>query len=105
MTGLVYNNTVLGGLLDLCNDNCTLVAMLLVELGELCEGVFAGNVGVEDEEGCLVFAKNGLSELQGAGGAQGLGLHGECDFDVVLLLILQLRVSWALLSTDRSRVY
>ena len=33
MARLVHNHTVLGGLLDLGDDNCALVAVLLVELG------------------------------------------------------------------------
>lgn len=62
--------------------------MLLVELGELCEGVVAGDIGVEDEEGRVVLAQNALGELKGAGGAEGLGLDREFNLDVVLLLVL-----------------
>jgi hypothetical protein len=62
--------------------------VLLVEVGELLEGIFAGYVGVEYEERRLVFAQDLLGELERAGGAQGLGLEGECDADVVLLLVL-----------------
>lgn len=51
VAGLVDNNTILGRLLDLCDNDCALVTVLLVELSELGEGVFAGNVCVEDEEG------------------------------------------------------
>jgi hypothetical protein len=51
VAGLVYNDTVLGRLLDLGDDNCALTAVLLVELGELCEGVVACDIGVQDEEG------------------------------------------------------
>ena len=63
--------------------------MLLVELGELLEGVVACDIGVEDEEGRVVLAEDVLSELEGTGGAEGLGLDGECDGDAVLLLVLR----------------
>ena len=56
MAGLVHHDTVLGRLLDLGDNNGTLVAVALVELGELLEGVVAGDVGVEDEEGRVVLA-------------------------------------------------
>lgn len=86
---LVDYDTVLGRLLDLCDDNSSLVAVLLVELGELLEGVVACDIGVEDEEGRVVLAEDVLSELEGTGGAEGLGLDGECDGDAVLLLVLR----------------
>lgn len=86
---LVDYDTVFGGLFDLCDDNGAFVAVLLVELGELLEGVVAGDVGVEDEEGRVVLAQDVLGELEGAGGAEGLGLDGECDGHVVLLLVLR----------------
>lgn len=84
----MHHDTVFGRLLDLGNDNCALVAVLLVEFGELLEGVVAGDVGIEDEEGRLVLAQDLFGELEGAGGAEGLSLDGEGDGDVVLLLIL-----------------
>jgi hypothetical protein len=96
VTGLVYHDTVLGRLLDLGHDDGALAAMLLVELGELLEGVVAGDVGVEDEEGRVVLAEDALGELERASGAQGLGFDGELDLDVVLLLVLHSRVSRAL---------
>jgi hypothetical protein len=95
---LVDNNTVLGRLLDLCDNDGALVTVLLVEVGKLLEGVFAGNVGVENEERRLVLAKDGLSKLQGTGGAEGLGLDREGDLDVVLLLVLCSKVSCVLTS-------
>lgn len=84
----MYNNTVLGRLLDLGHNDSALLAVLLVECSELLERVFAGNIGVEDEEGRVVLAENALSELERAGGAQGLSLDGELNLDVVLLLVL-----------------
>ena len=102
---LVHNDTVLGRLLHLCDNNCALVTVLLVELSELREGVLAGNIGVENEEGRLVLAEDGLSELQGTSGAEGLGLDGERDFNVVLLLVLRLRVNCAFWRYDEFLVY
>ena len=102
---LVDYDTVLGRLLDLCDDNSSLVAVLLVELGELLEGVVACDIGVEDEEGRVVLAEDVLSELEGTGGAEGLGLDGECDLDVVLLLVLRLWVNWAFFASEAFGVY
>ena len=86
---LVHDDTVLGRLLDLCDDDGALIAVCLVEVGELLEGVVACDIGVEDEEGRVVLAEDVLSELEGTGGAEGLGLDGECDGDAVLLLVLR----------------
>lgn len=88
MAGLVHNDTVLGRLLDLGHNNGTLAAVLLVEVGELGEGVVAGDVGIEYEEGRIVLAQNAFGELERASGAEGLSLDGELDLDVVLLLVL-----------------
>lgn len=62
--------------------------MLLVEFGEFLEWVFAGDVGIEDEEGRVVLAQNLLGKLERASGAEGLGLDREFDLDVVFLLVL-----------------
>ena len=105
VAGLVHNDTVLGRLLHLCDNDGAFVAVLLVELGELGEGVFAGNVGVEDEEGRIVFAEDGLSKLQRAGGAKGLGLDGERDLDVVLLLVLRSWVNWMFFASEAFGAY
>ena len=105
VAGLVHNDTVLGRLLHLCDNDGAFFAVLLVELGELSKGVFAGNVGVEDEERRVVFAENGLSKLQRAGRAKGLGLDGECDLDVVLLLVLRSWVNWAFFASEAFGVY
>lgn len=88
VVGLVDDDAVLGGLLDLGHHNSALVAVGLVEGGEVGEGVVADDVGVEDEEGGVVLAQDGLGELEGAGGAEGLGLDGEGDLDVEHLLVL-----------------
>lgn len=47
----MHHDTVLGRLLHLGHHNGALLAVLLVEGSELLEGVFAGDIGVEDEEG------------------------------------------------------
>jgi hypothetical protein len=62
--------------------------MRFVEVGEFLEGVFADDVGVEDEEGGVVFAEDLLSELERPGSTEGFGLDGELYSDIVLLLIL-----------------
>lgn len=86
---LVDNDTILGRLLDLGDDNGTLVAVVLVESQEVLEGVVADDIGVEDEERRVVLSENALSKLQGASSVEGLSLDGELDVDVVLLLVLQ----------------
>lgn len=88
VTGLVDNNTILGGFLNLGDDNGTLIAVVLVESQEVLEGVVADDIGVEDEEGRVVLSENTLSKLQGSSGIEGLSLDGEFDVDVVLLLVL-----------------
>ena len=88
VVGLVNNDTVLGRLLHLGHNNSALVAVRLVESGKLLEGVFAGDIGVEDKEGCVVLPQDLLGQLQGAGGAQRLALNRNCDVDTELLLIL-----------------
>lgn len=54
----------------------------------MLEGIVADDVRVQDEEGRVVLTENLLGELQRSSGAQGLGLDGEIDLDVVLLLVL-----------------
>jgi hypothetical protein len=85
---LVDNDTVLGRLLDLGNDDCTLVSVAAVEIKELGERVVADDIGVEDEEWRVILCEDLLRELQGTGGVEGLGLNGELDVDTVLLLVL-----------------
>jgi hypothetical protein len=102
---LVHDDTVLGRLLNLGNDNCALLAVLLVELGELLEGVFAGDIGVENEERRIVLAQDGLGELQGTSSAKGLGLDRELDLDVVLRLVLRAPVSLVVLLGAIRGVY
>lgn len=62
--------------------------MLLVELSELSEGVVAGDIGVENEEGRLILAQDAFGQFQGSSSAEWLSLDGEFNFDVVLLLVL-----------------
>lgn len=85
---LMHDDAIFGGLLDLGDDDGALVAVLLVELGQLLEGVVADDVRVEDEEGVVVLAQDLLCELEGACRAQRFALDRECDLDVELLLVL-----------------
>lgn len=85
---LVNNDTVFRWLLDLGDNDGSLVSMGLVECGEVGEWVVADNVGVEHEEWLVVLAENLLSELEWASGSEWLGLDGECDLNVILLLVL-----------------
>lgn len=59
-----------------------------MEIGQLLEGVFANDIGVQDKEWRVILAENLLCQLQGAGGAQRLGLDGELNLYVVLLFVL-----------------
>lgn len=88
VAGLVDDDAVLAGLLDLGHDDGALVPVGGVEVGQLPEGVLADDVRVEDEERLVVPAEDLLGELQGARGAQGFGLDRERDLDVVPLLVL-----------------
>lgn len=88
MVGLVDDDAVFGRLLDLGDDNGALVAVALVVLQQLGEGVLADDVGVEDEERGVVLEQDLLGQLQGTGRVEGLRLDGELDVDVVLFLVL-----------------
>ena len=88
VAGLVHDDTIFAGLLDLGDDDGALVAVLLVEGRQLGEGVLARDVRVEHEEGRFVLAQDFLGELQRAGCAQGLGLDGEGDVDAEALFVL-----------------
>ena len=68
VVGLVDNDTVFRGLLDLCDDNGALIAVAAVELEKLFEGVVADDVRVEDKEGGVVLLEDLLGELEGTGG-------------------------------------
>jgi hypothetical protein len=85
---LVDNDSVLARLLDLCDNNGALLAVSLVESGQLFEGELANDVGVEDEERRVVLSEGLLSQLERAGGSQWLGLDGELDVHAVLFLVL-----------------
>ena len=82
VAGLVDHDTVFRGLFDLGYDDRSLFTVLLVECGEFREGVFADNIGVEDEEGSVVFAKDLFCQLERACGTEGFGFDGKSDLDV-----------------------
>jgi len=88
VAGLVDDDTVFGRFFDFGDDDGAFVAVGFVEGEQLLEGVVADDVGVEDEEGGVVFAEDLLGELEGAGGAEGFGLDGEGDFDVEFGFVL-----------------
>ena len=85
---LVHHDAVFRGFFDLGHDDGAFLAVRLVELGELAEGVVADDVGVKDEEGRGVLAEGFGGELERAGGAEGFGLDGEFDADVVFFFVL-----------------
>lgn len=71
VVGLVYNYTVFRGLLDLCDYDRSLITVGLVESGEIRKGVFANDIGVEDEERGIVLAEDFFCQLQRTCGAKG----------------------------------
>jgi len=85
---LVDDHTVFRWLFYFGDDDCTLVAMSLVEVGHLLERIVADDIRVENEERCVIFAENLFSELERTGGAEGFCLDGEFDADVVLCFVL-----------------
>lgn len=88
VVGFVDNDTVFGRLLDLGDNNGALVSVCLVESSQLLEWIFACDIGVEDEEGAVILAKDFLRKLEGSSSAQRLGLDREGDGDTEFLLIL-----------------
>lgn len=88
VAGLMHNDTILGRLLDFCDTDGALVAVLLVECDELLERVLASNIRVEDEEWSVVLEKGIGSQLQWASSAQGLCLDREGDVDPEALRVL-----------------
>lgn len=82
------DDTIFGGLFNLGDTNGALIAVRLVESSQLLKGVFAGDVGVEDKEGGVVFAEDVGGQLQGASSAEGLCLDGEGDLDTEFFLVL-----------------
>jgi hypothetical protein len=69
--GLVYYDTVFRGFFDLSNHNCTFLAVLLVEFGQIRKRVFADDIGVQYKEWGVVFSKNLFRKLEGSGCAKG----------------------------------
>lgn len=55
-----------------------------MERGQLFEGEVADDIGVQNKERGVVLAERLLGQLQGAGGAQRLGLNREGDVDTEL---------------------
>ena len=47
--------------------------MCFVECGEVRKGVFANDIGVQDEERRVIFSEDFFGELEGAGSAKGFG--------------------------------
>lgn len=88
VASLVNDDSILGGLLDLGDDDGALIAVALVEREKVLEGVIADDVRVQDEEGRVVLGEDLLGKLQGTGSVERFGLDGELNVDVVLLLIL-----------------
>lgn len=88
VVGLVDDDAVFGGFFDLGDDDGAFLTVGPVEVGQLAKGVFADDVRVENEEGRVVFAEDLLGQLERSGGAEGFGLDGEFNVDVVLILVL-----------------
>jgi hypothetical protein len=63
-----------------------------VESSELSEGEVADNIGVEYEEGVIVFSEDGFSKFERARGAEGLGFDGKGNVDAKSIGILQFKV-------------
>lgn len=85
---LVDDNTILGGLIHLGHHDGSLITMVLVEFRELLKGVITDDIGVEDEEWRIILAQDLFGQFQGPRGAQGFGLDGKFDSDIILFLIL-----------------
>lgn len=86
--GLVHDDTVLGGLVHLGDDDGALFAVAAVECGQLLERIVADDVGVQHEEGRVVLSEDLLGQLERASRAQRFRLDGEFNPYVVLLLVL-----------------
>lgn len=82
------DDAVLGGFFDFGHDYGSFVAVRFVELGELLERVFADDVGVEDEERCVVFPEDLLGQFERSGCSQGFGFDGELNADFIFFFIL-----------------
>lgn len=85
---LVDNDTIFRWLLDLCDNNGTLVTVCFVKCKEFREWVLADDIGVENKEGLGVLSQDLLSQLKRTSSSQGFGLDGECNLDVEALFVL-----------------
>lgn len=88
MVWLVHNHTVFRRLLDLGDNDCSLVTVRLVESRKLLERVVADDIRVQNKEGLIVLSENLLGELQRARGTQRLRFDREGDPDIELLFVL-----------------
>lgn len=82
------NDTILGRLLDLGDNNGTLISVCLVESSQFLKWIIACDIGVEDKKGAVILAENLFSEFEGTSSAQRLGLNREGDGDTKFFLIL-----------------
>lgn len=85
---LVDDNTILRWLVNLCDDDSSFISVRLVECREVGKWVVTDDIGVKNEEWLIVLSQNLLCKLEWSGGSERLGLNGECDGDVVCLLVL-----------------
>ena len=69
--GFVHYDTVLRGFFNLSHDYCSLLTVRFMEGGEVRERVVADDIGIQDEERCIVFAQGFFCELQRASSTQG----------------------------------
>ena len=73
VVGLVDYDTIFRRFFDFGDDDRSLLTVCLVKCGEIRKGVFADNIGVQDEEGAVVFSEDFFGELERACSAKGFG--------------------------------
>ena len=88
MIWLVNDDTILRGLLHLRDNDRPFLSMRFVEFCKLKERIIANNVGIENEEWRIVFAKDLFGQLQRSSRTEWLILYRELDVDVIFLLVL-----------------